>query len=154
MMWGVRLKTTLVVLCVCGALSASVAVRAETTLRVTEAWAPASPPTAANGVAYMTVINRGQAPDRLVGVSGTVSEVAELHTHVTEGNMMQMRRVEAMEIQSGTPAVLQPGGFHIMLIGLKQPLVAGQTFPLRLRFERAGEITVEVSVRTYGERHQ
>ena len=153
-MWGLRLKMTLVVLCVCGALGASEAVPAETTLRITEAWAHESPPTATNGAAYMTVSNWGQVPDRLVEISSTVSVVVELHTHVPEGNMMKMRRLDAMEILPGTPAVLQPGGVHIMLIGLKQPLVAGQTFPLRLRFERAGEITVEVSIRKYGERHQ
>jgi copper(I)-binding protein len=60
---------------------------------------------------------------------------------------MKMRPIEAIEVNLGEPTVLRPGGLHIMLIGLKKPLVAGQTFPLRLRFEKAGELPVEVTVR-------
>ena len=63
---------------------------------------------------------------------------------------MKMRPIKAIEVNPGEPAVLKPGGLHIMLIGLKKPLVADQTFPLRLRFEKAGEIPVEVKVRKMG----
>lgn len=147
------LVTALLALCVQGSVRVATMAAAETTLSVTGAWAYESPPTVTNGVAYLTVLNQGTAPDRLVGVAGAVSEAVELHTHVLEGSMMKMRRVEAVELRPGIPAVLQPGGDHIMLIGLKQPLVAGQTFPLRLRFEVAGEIGVDVNVRKYGEKH-
>ena len=64
--------------------------------------------------------------------------------------MMKMRPIKAIEVKPGEPTVLKPGGLHVMLIDLKKPLVAGQTFPLRLRFEKAGEIPVEVTVRKTG----
>ncbi len=72
----------------------------------------------------------------------------ELHTVQMEESMMKMRRIDAIIVPPVTPTLLQPGGSHIMLLGLKQPLVAGQTFPLRLRFEQAGEIMVDVPMRT------
>jgi copper(I)-binding protein len=128
------------------ALSAPVLAADTAMIKVQEPWARESPPTVTTGAAYMTLVNTGQAADRLVGASGEVSATVELHTHLMEGGMMKMRPVEAIEIKPGEPAVLKPGGLHLMLIGLKKPLVAGQTFPLRLRFEKAGEIPVAVKV--------
>jgi copper(I)-binding protein len=131
----------------CCILSVPALVLAETPIKITDAWAPASPPTAMNVAVYLTLTNQGQAADRLVGASGGVSDTVELHTVLMEDNMMKMRQLDAIEVPAGPPTMLKPGGFHIMLIGLKQPLVAGQMFPLRLRFEKAGEMTVEVPVR-------
>jgi copper(I)-binding protein len=61
-----------------------------------------------------------------------------------------MRPVEAIEVTPGAPIVLQPGGLHVMLIGLKAPLKEGERFPLTLTFERAGTIEVEVVVEKLG----
>ncbi|MDG4597945.1 MAG: copper chaperone PCu(A)C [Candidatus Contendobacter sp.] len=129
------------------ALSAPVFAADTTTIKVEEPWARESPPTVTNGAAYMTLVNTGKEADRLVGASGEVSATVELHTHLMEDGVMKMRPIKAIEVNPGEPAVLRPGGLHIMLIGLKKPLVAGQTFPLRLRFEKAGEMPVEVKVR-------
>jgi copper(I)-binding protein len=63
-----------------------------------------------------------------------------------EGEVMKMRRVQAVEVPAKGSAALQPGGFHIMLVGLKHPLQEGERFPLTLTFETAGEITVEFAV--------
>lgn len=142
-----RPKTARYILGVCGMLGASVALAADTTLTITEVWARESPPAVTNGAAYMTITNRGPASDRLIAVSGDVAETIELHTHIREGSVMTMRRVEAIALPPGVQTVLQPGGLHMMLMGLKQPLVAGHRFPVRLRFERAGEITVDIPVR-------
>lgn len=98
----------------------------------------------------MTLVNTGKAMDRLVGASGDISATVELHTHLMEEGMMKMRPIKAIEVKPGKPATLKPGGLHIILIGLKKPLIAGQTFPLRLRFEKAGEIPVDVTVRKTG----
>jgi len=117
------------------------------TLQITEPWARESPPTMTNGAVYMTLTNTGSETDRLLEGSGEVAETIELHTHIMENHVAKMRKVESIEVATGQPTVLQPGGLHIMLIGLKQPLTAGQTFPLTLRFEKAGEIPVEVTVR-------
>lgn len=117
------------------ALSAPVFAAGTATIKVEEPWARESPPTVTNGGAYMTLVNTGKEADRLVGASGDVSATIELHTHRMEDGMMKMRPIKAIDVNPGEPATLKPGGLHIMLIGLKKPLVAGENFPLRLRFE-------------------
>jgi periplasmic copper chaperone A len=114
-------------------------------LKIDHPWARASAGPARNGAAFFAVENSGRA-DRLVAASGDVAQRVELHVHRMEGNVMQMRQVEAVEVPAGGTAILQPGGFHVMLIGLEQPLKEGDRFPLTLTFEQAGEITVEVKV--------
>ena len=116
-------------------------------------WARASMGMAKAGAAYMVLTNDGSAPDRLVSASAEVSETVELHTHLMEDGVMRMRQVQAIEVAPGAPSVLEPGGLHVMLIGLKEPLTAGESFPMTLTFEQAGEITVEVAVEAMGGGH-
>lgn len=99
------------------------------------------------GGAYLTLANGG-ADDRLVAVRADVSERVELHTMAMEGDVMRMRELDAIELPAGKQVALKPGGLHIMLIGLKRPLKAGERFPMTLRFENAGEVTVQVDVET------
>jgi len=115
-------------------------------IKVEHPWARETPPTVTNGAAYMTLVNQSNQADRLLGASGDVATTIELHTHVQEGGVMKMRPVNAIEVNPGEPAVLKPGGLHIMLIGLKQPLVEGQSFKLLLNFEKAGKVPVTVQV--------
>lgn len=116
-------------------------------IKIEQAWARANPPVVNNSAAYMTLVNDGQEEDRLLGVGGAIAERVELHAHLMENGMMAMRPVAAIEVTPGTPTVLEPGGLHIMLIGLKQPLKPGQTFPLTLDFHKAGQVEVTVTVR-------
>jgi copper(I)-binding protein len=118
-------------------------------LTIDHPWARASAGPVHNGAAYLTVHNSGAA-DSLVAVSGDVAERVELHTHLMEGDVMKMRRVEAVEVPAHGMAALEPGGFHVMLIGLAQPLKEGQHFPLTLTFRDAGEVAVEVKVEAVG----
>lgn len=113
-------------------------------------WARASMGMAKAGAAYMVLTNNGSAPDRLLSASAEVADAVELHTHLMEDGVMRMRQVQAIEVAPGEPSVLEPGGLHVMLIGLKQPLAAGETFPMTLTFEQAGEVTVEVAVEAMG----
>lgn len=115
-------------------------------LLIDHPWARASIGKAPNGAAYMTITTGGQDADLLVGVESAVAERVELHTHLNEKGVMKMRPVEAIEIAPGEPALLQPGGLHVMLIGLKAPLVAGESFPMTLDFARSGRIEVEVKI--------
>ncbi|MEO3431002.1 copper chaperone PCu(A)C [Pelagibius sp. CAU 1746] len=108
-------------------------------------WARASAGPARNSAAFMIIHNGGGA-DRLIAASGDVAERVELHTHKMEGNVMKMRQVEAVDIPAGGMAALQPGSFHVMLIGLREALKEGDRFPLTLSFEKAGSVTVEVAV--------
>ncbi|MCM0019643.1 MAG: copper chaperone PCu(A)C [Tagaea sp.] len=116
-------------------------------IRVDEAWARASLGQARNGAAYMVVHATGAQPDRLVAASSPVAGKVELHHHIMVGNVAQMRPVDAIEVVPGSPSVLQPGGLHVMLLDLRAPLQAGQSFPLTLRFERAGEVQIQVEIR-------
>jgi len=109
---------------------------------VTQAWARATPGKSTIGTAYATVI--APAGDRLIGAATPVARVAEIHQHTMDNGVMKMRQVDAVPLPAGQAVVLSPGGYHIMLVDLKAPLVAGQSFPLTLSFEKAG--TVETSV--------
>jgi periplasmic copper chaperone A len=113
-------------------------------------WARASAGKAMAGAAFMSLSNAGATDDRLTGVSAGVSDKAELHTHIKEGNIMRMRPVEAVDVPAGGVATLEPGGDHVMFMGLHEPLKEGETFPLTLTFEKAGEVTVEVVVMKAG----
>lgn len=119
-------------------------------ITVSEPWARASAGPARAGAAFMTLNNAGATDDRLTGVSAGVSDKAELHTHIREGDIMRMRPVEAIDVPAGGVAMLQPGGDHVMFMGLHEPLKEGETFPLTLIFEKAGEVTVEVMVMKAG----
>ena len=109
-------------------------------------WARASIGPAKAGAAYLTLVNHGAEADKLVAVETKVARRAELHTHLMEEGVMKMRPVEAIEVDPGAPAVLAPGGLHVMLMGLESPLEKGSTFQLRLTFERAGSVDVTVEV--------
>lgn len=113
-------------------------------------WARASIGLAKNGAAYMTLSNAGATVDRLVAVRSEVAGRAGLHTHLMDGGVMRMRQVEAVAVAPGEPAVLEPGGLHVMLFGLKAPLAVGDSFPLVLVFENAGEVRIDVAVEAFG----
>jgi len=105
---------------------------------------------ARNGAAYMTIANGGGAPDRLLRARTDAAAKVELHTIVKQGDVMQMREVQAIDVPAGGKAELKPGGFHVMLLGLARPLVEGQTFALVLEFEKAGAVPVTVNVEKAG----
>ncbi len=97
------------------------------------------------GAAWLTIRNAG-GEDRLVGAESPAAARVELHTHIHEGGVMMMRKVEGVDIPAGGEAALEPGGDHLMLFGLKAGLKTGDRFPLTLLFEKAGAVTVEVRV--------
>lgn len=115
-------------------------------LHVMQPWSRPLPPVSTNGAAYLSVMNVGDTADKLVSVSTPAAERAELHTHIMDGGVMKMRQVDSVDIPAGAKTVLEPGGLHIMLFGLKQPLVEGKSYPLTLGFEHAGEIQVDVMI--------
>jgi periplasmic copper chaperone A len=113
---------------------------------VSDAWARATPPGVSVGAAYLTITG-GAARDRLVGASTDRASMVQLHTVEESSGVAAMRQVDGVPVPAGKQVVLAPGGTHIMLMGLSKPLVAGETFPLRLRFENAGDQVVQVTVR-------
>ena len=108
---------------------------------VARATAPGQPV----GGAFMTITNAG-ADDRLLSISAANAASVELHTMKMEGDVMRMREVDAIALPAGQTVKLQAGGYHVMLMGLKAPLKAGDRFPATLKFEKAGELKVEINV--------
>lgn len=113
--------------------------------------ARATAPGQPTGAGYLKLTNGGAA-DKLLAASADVSGKVELHTMSMEGTVMRMRQVEAIDVPTGKTVALEPGGLHIMFVGLKAPLKVGESFPMKLRFEKAGEVTVEVKVEAAGDK--
>lgn len=126
----------------------TVALADPTGIRVTHAWSRAMP-AGATGVVYLTVTNLG-APDSLTGVASPVAASAGLHESFDDHGVMKMRPVASLSVAPGKPVTLAPGGYHIMLMGLKQALVAGTSFPVTLTFAKAGKVTVTATVQALG----
>ena len=104
------------------------------------------------GAGFMTLRNSGSQPDRLVAASTPAARSVELHSMVRDGDVMRMRPVPGIDLAPGQTVELRPGGLHIMLIGLTAPTVQGGRVPLTLRFERGGEVTVDLAVQSAGAR--
>jgi copper(I)-binding protein len=106
---------------------------------------PATSAMAAGG--FMAITNDGTAPDRLIGVTSDIAAKSELHESRVDANGMgSMTPVEAIEIAPGGTVNLEHGGYHIMFMGLKAPLVEGQIVKGALIFERAGRVEIEFMV--------
>lgn len=113
---------------------------------------------AANGAVYFRSIeNKGKELDRLIGAKTTVAETVELHEMKVEQDVARMRELTAIDLPSGEKVQFRHGGgYHLMLMNLKQPLIVGERFDLTLKFEKAGEKTVKVWVqqpRNMGNEH-
>jgi copper(I)-binding protein len=116
-------------------------------LTVTEAWSRSTPPVAKVGVVYFTLRNDSKKSDRLLKLSTPVAGKVEVHrTEVLDG-IARMREVAVLHVDAGQVLDFAPGGMHVMLIGLKKPLVAGTRYELDLLFEVAGPRKVTVEVR-------
>lgn len=115
-------------------------------IMVEQPWARASAGPAKAGAVYMVLSNMGHDMDRLIGAKSTLADRTEVHNHIMENGVMKMRQVEAIEVAPGTPTILQPGGLHIMFMGLKEPFIEGQKLPMTLVFEKAGEVPFEFVV--------
>lgn len=108
---------------------------------------PSAPATdGADGVVFMTIENRGARPERLLGAETDAAQRVELHRHDTADGAVKMVPVEAVELPPGQTAKLTAKGAHLMLVGLKQPLVEYGSFPMILLFETAGRVKVEIEV--------
>jgi copper(I)-binding protein len=117
-------------------------------IAVTDAWSRAAM-AGRMGVVYLTITDTG-APDQLTGASSPVAAKATLHESFDDHGVMKMRPVAALPVQPGSPVKFAPGGYHIMLEGLKQPLQPGQTFPVTLTFAHAGAVTTTALVQKAG----
>jgi len=102
----------------------------------------------ANSAVYGRISNRGPSDDRLTGGRIDVAEAVEIHESVLDGDVMRMRQVGELTIPPDSAVDLRPGAIHLMLLGLRESLKAGETLHLTLHFQRAGDVQVEVPVRS------
>ncbi|MGQ0654403.1 MAG: copper chaperone PCu(A)C [Betaproteobacteria bacterium] len=115
-------------------------------ITVEKPWARATAPGAKVAAGYMLIRNQGTA-DRLVGASSSEAAArVELHVHIHEGGVVKMREVAGYDVPAGGSFELKPGGAHLMFMQIKRPFREGEKIPVRLRFEKAGEVSAEFHV--------
>ena len=103
-----------------------------------------------NGVIYLGISNSGADEDRLIAVSTPLAKKVELHRSTMEDGIHRMEKVESIAVPPGGAVELAPGGYHVMLVGLKFMLMAEETIPVTFTFERSGDITTGVAVEDHG----
>ena len=116
-------------------------------IQASQAWSRFTAPSVPTGVVFMQLNNTGAQADALVSVSSPVAKKAEIHNHINDKGVMRMRQVAKIDVPVGKSVTLQPGGFHVMLMGLKQPLKLNDTFPVTLKYQsgRTQKITATVN---------
>jgi hypothetical protein len=120
-------------------------------LEIGNPWSRATPKGAATGAGYLTIKNTGSTPDRLVSASLSGATTGQVHQMTMDNGVMKMRELaNGLEIKPGETVELKPESFHVMFVGLKEPLVQGQMVKGTLTFEKAGTLNVEFSVEAAG----
>ncbi len=116
-------------------------------LVVSQAQARASMGKMPNSAAFLQIENQGKTEDALLSASSPVAERVEMHSMSMEGDVMKMRAVDSIAIKPGDKITMQPGqGYHLMLMGLKKPLKAGEKIPVTLNFRDAGKMKLTVDI--------
>jgi len=136
------------VLTICLSIVAQVQAQTSTasSVSVEHPWARATAGGAKTAVVYVTLINRRETADRLIGASTPVAEKVQFHQEIDDKGIMRMRQQAAVDIGPGGTFTFKPGGAHMMMVGLRQPLKEGQTFSLTLEFEKGGKVEVQVPI--------
>jgi hypothetical protein len=119
-------------------------------IEIQDPWARATAPGATVAGGYLTIRNKGSAPDRLVGASSPAAARVETHVHVREGEMMKMREAKGYDVPANGTFELKPGGAHLMFMEIRRPFKEGETIPVKLRFAKAGEVSAEFHVGRLG----
>jgi copper(I)-binding protein len=115
-------------------------------LSVAQPWSPPTPPAATVGAVYFLLTNTGPTPQRLTAISSPVAREAEIHESRRVQGMIQMRPVTFIDCPPGSTVRSQPGGLHVMLVGLNRPLTTGMQYPLSLTFQDGSVLNVMVTV--------
>jgi copper(I)-binding protein len=120
-------------------------------LVITQAWSRATPGGAKVAGGYLTIENKGSTPDRLIGGAADVADKVQVHEMATNEGVMTMRPLDrGLAIEPGKTVKLAPGGYHLMLQGLKSPLKQGDKVPVTLEFEKAGKVKLSLDVQGMG----
>ncbi len=114
---------------------------------VHDAYARATPPNAVNSAIFMHLMNKDDSARQVVDANSNSADVVELHNHIMADGMMQMRKVDSIDIPANGTAELKPGGMHIMLLGLKSDLHEGDNVKLTLKFANGETKNLSVPVK-------
>ena len=115
-------------------------------LTVASVWSRSSAGMKRAGAAFMTITNSGATDDRLIAASTPAAGKTELHTHLMEEGVMKMRQVMHIDVPAGSTVQLKPGGLHVMMFKLADVFKEGNHYPLKLTFEKAGDVSVMVHI--------
>ena len=120
-------------------------------LEIADPWSRATPKGSSVAAGYMTIKNTGSMPDRLISGSSDVGSGFQMHEMKMENGVAKMRPIKGgLEIKPGDTLEFKPGALHVMFVGLKKPLAAGDRVNATLVFEKAGTVSVEYEVRAMG----
>ena len=119
-------------------------------IKVENAYTRATVPGQQVAGGFMKIENKGASVDQLISASSPAAGEVQLHEMAMEGNVMKMRQVKDIAVPAGGTVELKPGGYHLMFMNIKSPLTAGETIPVKLKFAKAGELEVKMSVNTMG----
>ena len=120
-------------------------------IQVEKAWVRATAPGAKVAGGYMVMRNTGAAADRLLSASSPAAAKVELHVHINDNGVMRMREVRGYDLPAKGTFELKPGGAHLMFLDIKRPFKEGEKVPVKLKFEKAGEVSAEFHVGRLGE---
>jgi len=133
---------TALVLTACGIVTAG-----GPQISVEDAWARPVPVAGGNGAVFLRLINAGNEADQLIGGQSPVAGAVEVHKTTQQEGVMKMEHIPGLEVPAKGEVPLKPGDYHIMLIDVSTALAPGDTLPITLRFEKSGDLTLEVEVR-------
>jgi copper(I)-binding protein len=126
------------------------AAAADAGVRISNVWSRATPPGTTVGVVYGEL--SAEQADELTSIESAVAERVEVHVSSNEGGTMKMRPLTSVALPAKQRVRFQPGGMHVMLIGLRRPLMAGATLPLTFKFRSAAPLRIEARIIGPGER--
>ena len=126
------------------------AVSAQAQVQIEKPWARATAPGARVAGGYMLIRNQGAA-DKLLSASSPAAARVELHVHFNDNGVMKMREVPGYDVPAKASFELKPGGAHLMFVDIKRPFKEGERVPVKLKFEKAGELSAEFLVGRLGE---
>lgn len=134
-------------------LSALLPLTASASVTVNNAWIRSS--TGPNGALFLDLENNSSQLDELVSAScpQEVCDHMELHTHLHENGKMMMRQVDSIEVKENSKTQLKPGGLHVMFMGLKKPLLEGDTIPVHFEFKTGESVDLDVAVKSAASHH-
>lgn len=138
-------RFTITTAALCAAASVYAADAKVGNLSIDDVWARSGQPGQVSA-AFMEIKNKGVA-DKIVSAHCDCAKATELHTMTMADGKMIMAQVPTMEVPANGELKLKPGGYHIMLIGLNRPLVSGETLPIKVTFEKAGEVTLQAKIK-------